>query len=135
MVLLDTGPLVAYLNSRDQHHSWAVEQFRICPAPYYTCEAVLTETDHLLEKANVQTNVVFEALRSGALKIGFSVAEDWSSIERLKNIYKDVPISLADACLVRMAELNDGAKVMTLDSDFRVYRKHRRHVIPLISNL
>lgn len=133
MILVDTGPLVAYFNGQDQHHEWALEYFRLHPAPYLTCEAVLAEADHLLEKANVPPNTIFESIRSGALVIGFALAEHLTAVERLKLIYKDVPMSLADACLVRMAELLEGAKVMTLDSDFRIYRKHRRHVIPLIS--
>ena len=43
--------------------------------------------------------------------------------------YRDQPISLADACIVRMAELYDRHSVLTLDSDFLVYRKHGR--VPL----
>jgi uncharacterized protein len=132
ILIVDTGPLVAYFDGNDQHHAWAIEQFRTYPAPYFTCEAVLSEVDHLLEKANVPSGAIFEALRSGALEIGFHLSEQTTAVERLKLAYKDVPMSLADACLVRMAELAERAKVITLDSDFRIYRKNRRHVIPLI---
>ena len=132
-MLIDSGPLVAYFDRSDQHHNWAIEQFRIYPAPYVTCEAVLSEVDHLLRKAKVPATAMFESLRSRALEIGFNLKEHLAEVEGLKVAYNNVPMSLADACLVRMAELADNAKVMTLDSDFRIYRKHRRHVIPLIS--
>lgn len=47
--------------------------------------------------------------------------------------YADVPMSLADACLVRMSELSDDASVLTLDSDFRIYRRLGRQAIPLLT--
>ena len=56
-------------------------------------------------------------------------------IERLVELqraYADVPMSLADACLVRMTELHEEARVLTTDSDFRLYRRNRRQVIPLL---
>jgi predicted nucleic acid-binding protein len=133
MLILDSGPLVAYFNSSDQYHRWALEQFDLHPSPYLTCEAVLSEADHLLEKAHVPAGAIFESIRAGALEIRFSLAEHLIGVERLKRVYKEVPMSLADACLVRMAELADNGKIMTLDSDFRIYRKNRRHVIPLIA--
>jgi uncharacterized protein len=132
MLIVDTGPLVAYFDENDHYHQWAVEQFQLHPAPFATCEAVLAEADHLLEKARVPQNVLFETLLNGALLIDFSLTDHLQSINRLRSVYKSVPMSIADACLVRMAELSDKATVVTLDSDFRLYRKNRRHVIPLI---
>jgi len=52
---------------------------------------------------------------------------------RLLRKYADRPMSLADACLVRMAELTDGCQVFTTDKHFRVYRRKGRHVIPLLA--
>ncbi|HEX7861223.1 MAG TPA: PIN domain-containing protein [Verrucomicrobiae bacterium] len=132
MLIVDTGPLVAYFDANDQHHAWAVEQFQLNPAPFVTCEAVVAETDHLLEKARAPKNVLFETLLSGALQIDFCITEHLKTLDRLRSVYQSVPMSVADACLVRMAELSDSATVITLDSDFRLYRKNRRHVIPLI---
>jgi uncharacterized protein len=133
LIILDTGPLVAYLSERDKDHTWTLNQFQRHSARYLTCEPVLAEADHLLERAGVSPSALVELLQSGALAISFSMKDHLPAIARLKVIYQNVPMSLTDACVVRMAELNDEAKVMTLDSDFRVYRKHRRHVIPLIS--
>jgi len=47
--------------------------------------------------------------------------------------YSDVPMSLADACLVRMTETFADPVVLTTDADFRVYRRHSRHVVPCVT--
>jgi predicted nucleic acid-binding protein len=62
----------------------------------------------------------------------FSLAAEIQAIQHLMKTYRNIPMSLADACLVRMAEIHEHSKVMTLDSDFVVYRKSRRRVIPLL---
>jgi predicted nucleic acid-binding protein len=72
-------------------------------------------------------------LESGALQIGFSLAENISEVRALLRKYADRPMSLADACLLRMAELNARHLVFTLDSDFSVYRKHGRQPVKVIS--
>lgn len=67
------------------------------------------------------------------MKIGFSLSDHIEDIRALFRKYHDLPMSLADACLVRMAELHERHAVFTLDSDFRVYRKNGRDAIPLIA--
>jgi len=122
--------LVALLNRRDRHHAWAETVWSEVEAPLLTCEAVLAESCHLLRRTEAGPAAVMELLRRGAIAIGFSLAEESPAVGRLIKRYGDVPISLADACLVRMSELLTGSEVMTVDSDFRVYRRQGRGIIP-----
>ena len=77
--------------------------------------------------------VVLKALQEGTLRVGFEVQTEASALEVLMKRYSDVPMSLADACLIRLCELHQESRVLTLDRDFRQYRRHGRHVIPLIA--
>ncbi len=64
--------------------------------------------------------------------VTFALQDQWPSVRSLMRRYADVPMSLADACLVRMCEMDPAVRVMTLDSDFTVYRRNARQVIPTI---
>ena len=128
-VLLDTGPLVAICNARDTFHQWACEQFKVLQPPFLTCEPVIAEVCFLLGK---NRGAVFELMQAGLIKTGFSVEKELPAVLKLIKKYSDVPMSLADACLVRMSELHTDSRVFTLDSDFLVYRKSGRQVIPRI---
>ena len=132
-VIIDTGPLVAFLDRDQKHHKWAAEQVKSFEEPLLVCEAVLTETMFLLKKEPAAQLVIFDFLENGALVLNFSLGENTRSVKTLLNKYADAGISLADACIIRMAELNDKHAVFTLDSDFHVYRKHGRQPIQLIS--
>ena len=132
-VLLDTGPLVALLNRRDRHHEWAREQFAAIEPPLLTCEAVVTEACHLVRRLSRGERVVLDVLESGIIQIAFSLEEELAPIRQLRSRYANVPMDLADACLVRMAEMHSGSPILTLDRDFAVYRMHGRRVIPLCS--
>ncbi len=132
--LVDAGPLVAYLMRRDQHHLWAVSHFQTAPVPLFTCEAVLVEAEHLVERIESGTSEKLRLLlERGVIAVRFSLAEQLSAVLNLQRRYADLPMSLADACLVRMSEIDERALVFTTDSDFRIYRKRNRKVIPLIS--
>jgi predicted nucleic acid-binding protein len=131
-VILDTGPLVALLNRRDRHHAWAETVWGEVEAPLLTCEAVVAESCHLLRRLDGGSSAVMELMRRGAVALAFSLADESAAVARLVKRYQDVPISLADACLVRMSELFTGSQVMTVDSDFRVYRRQGRGVIPTL---
>lgn len=71
-------------------------------------------------------------LRRGALRISFDLADDIEPVLKLMQKYADVPMSLADACLVRMSETLSEPVVLTTDADFRIYRRHSRHVVPSV---
>lgn len=131
-VILDTGPLVAFLNSRDKYHDWAVTQFGQIQPPLLTCEAVVSEACFLLRTWTHGAGSVLELLERKVVEISFSLADNLAPVAGLLKKYANVPASLADACLVRMAELHDQSPILTLDADFKIYRKHKRKVIPLL---
>jgi predicted nucleic acid-binding protein len=131
-VLLDTGPLVALLDRRDRFHRWARLHFADIEPPLLTCEAVLAEACHLLRNQEGGATAVLDLLGRGALRVAFALEEQAAPVQALLTRYADVPISLADACLVRMAELDAGSPLLTVDSDFSIYRIHGRRIVPTI---
>lgn len=126
-VLLDTGPLVALLSASDAHHERAKRLFAACEPPLRTCEAVLAEACFLIRKVDRDGPAEVLALaRKGLYEIGFSLDDHQSEVQTLLERYRDRPISLADACLIRCAEVHGEARILTFDSDFKVYRWNRR---------
>lgn len=130
IVLLDTGPLVASLNRRDRHHGWTVETLAEIEPPLLTCDAVLTEACFLLRKIAGGSRAVIDLLERGLVTAPFRVEEEAPAVRRLMERYDSMEISLADACLIRMSEQFPSSVVLTLDSDFAIYRRHGRQVIP-----
>ena len=131
-VLLDTGPLVAFLNRRDRYHAWAQAQWNQIAPPMLTCESVLSEACFLLSQTPLDSEVVIQLLRRGILTLPFRLDDQNQAVGRLLEKYHSVPMSLADACLVRMSELFPSSAIFTIDTDFGLYRKHGRQVIPTI---
>jgi predicted nucleic acid-binding protein len=134
-VLTDTGPLVAILDRHDQDHPWAVREGRRLPPKMLSCEAVLSEVHFLTRDIPEAKSRIEGWLADGWLELPFSVREHHSAVHELMHRYASVPMSFADACLVRMSELWPDAPVFTLDSDFRVYRRNKRQSLPLICPL
>lgn len=131
-IIIDSGPLVALINNREQYHSWATKEVANLASPFLTCEAVITEACFLLQEVYGGEDAVMGLVDNGSLHILFQLDAEISAIRELMKKYRNVPMSLADACLVRMSELMVGSCVLTLDSDFRVYRKNRNEMINLI---
>ncbi len=132
-VIVDAGPLVALLNRRDTHHAWVVQQLGDIQPPMLSCESVLAEATYLTRAIPGARAALIEMLGEGFLNIGMALADHHSAILAMVRRYNNIPISLADACLVRLAELYPQSPVLTLDSDFVVYRKNGRQVISLIT--
>jgi len=131
-VILDTGPLVALMRKRDRFHQWAVYEWGQTQPPLLTCEAVLSEALFLLHNYPIAQEGIMEMLAQDILIVAFNIGENIPQLQALLSRYQSVPMSLADACLVRMSELNPQSSILTLDSDFQIYRKHREQVIPII---
>lgn len=130
-VLVDAGFVVALLNGRDRHHEWAAAQGTNYGPPWLTCEAVLSEAFHLLGGRN---GVLLRGLLArGALRPTFSLSDQVEPVLKLMHKYADVPMSLADGCLVRMSEAFSDSMILTTDSDFRVYRRHSRQIVPCLT--
>ena len=129
-LLVDAGFLVALLSRRDAHHPWAVTQATQYPPPWRTCEAVLSEAFHLLGSRGAPA--LRALLQRRAVLASFDLNDDLEAVLKLLQKYADVPMSLADACLVRMTEILSDPFLLTTDSDFRIYRRHSRQVIPCV---
>jgi len=132
-VIVDTGPVVALLASSDSWHAWTKQQFDMLAPPLLTCEGVVTEAAYLLNRSRGGVSALLGLLARGVLEIRFSLQAEIGPIERLMRRYASVPMSLPDACLVRMSELYASSTVLTLDSDFSVYRRNGRQTIPLVA--
>jgi len=130
-LLLDAGPLVAYLYPRDAYHDWAVQQFAAADAPFVTCEPALTEACFLTARNGQRPSRVLELLARGIIRVGLNIEAEATAIAALVQRYTNVPISLADACLVRLGEMTRRA-VVTLDSDFTVYRTSRGQPLEVV---
>ena len=129
-VIADSGFLVALVRRDDEQHPWALELSGRFPAPWRTCEAVLSET-FFVAGAAVRHKVA-ETLRRGLLVSAFSLAAEQESILAMMDKYASVPMSLADACLVRMTEILPDPVILSTDADFRIYRRHSRQVVPCL---
>ena len=130
--IVDTGPLVAFFDRAERHHRWVAQRIEELESPLLVCEPVLTEALYLLARHARAQNAVFDFLQNGALLIDFRIDENVNAVRKLLDKYSDVPMSLADACVVRMAEIHERHAVLTLDADFSVYRKHGRVPLALI---
>jgi len=129
-VLVDAGFLVALLSRRDSHHQWAATQARGHAPTWRTCEAVLSEAFHLLGARGAPA--LSTLLRRRALIAAFDLNNNLESVLKLLQKYADLPMSLADACLVRMTETFSDPVILTTDADFRIYRRHSRQIVPCV---
>jgi uncharacterized protein len=129
--LVDAGFLVALLSRRDSLHQWALTQAPEHELPWSTCESVLSEAFHLLGGRG--TPALSALLRRRAVIVAFDLNKDVEPVLKLMQKYAEVPMSLADACLVRMTETLPDPVVLTTDSDFRIYRRHSRQMVPCVT--
>jgi len=124
--------LIALLNSRDEHHDWARQKWARVEPPFLTCEAVVAEACFLAGRlASGAQEAVVTLVERGVLDLSFRLAEEATVVSRMMKKYNDLPMSLADACLVRISEQNPGSVVLTLDGDFRIYRRAGRDPVPV----
>jgi predicted nucleic acid-binding protein len=128
--IADTGFLVALVNSRDSHHEWALRVAEQATEPLLTCEPVLAETAFHLRNVGLVLQMVAEQF----LALSFDCNDHLLQLTALAKTYQDRTPDLADLCLIRMSEIYPRHSVITVDAeDFRVYRRNKREVIPLIS--
>ncbi len=127
--IADTGFLVAFANARDQHHGWALDVAEDVTEPLLTCEAVLAEAAFHLGDVGLVLEMISEEL----IRLDFVCNDHLAHLAALAKRYKNRKPDLADLCLIRMSELHPKHSVITVDEDFRIYRRNKREVIPLIS--
>ena len=127
--IADTGFLVAFANARDLHHAWALDVAEQVTDPLLTCGPVLAEAAFHLGDAGLVLEMISEEL----IRLDFVCNDHLAHLSALAKRYKDRKPDLADLCLIRMSELHPKHSVITVDQDFRVYRRNKREVIPIIS--
>jgi predicted nucleic acid-binding protein len=132
VTIVDSGPLVALLNRRDPLHDWTVTQMRDLQGPLFTCEPVITEVLFLIRSSERAVERVFDLIEERALVVDFPLRPQFQRVRSLMHKYRSMPMSLADASIVCMAEFHGAEPVFTLDSDFRVYRKNGNEPLTLI---
>ncbi|MGI9115928.1 MAG: type II toxin-antitoxin system VapC family toxin [Chthoniobacterales bacterium] len=132
LILSDAGPLVALFNSRDLGHKWALARFEQFVEPLVTTEAVFSETLHLLRRVPDGARRLLLLWERGWLLLAFSAELEKAALLHLLKRYADIPISLADASLIRLSEIHPACQIWTLDADFRIYRRNGRQAIPLL---
>lgn len=128
-LIVDASFLVALWRRKDKNHIWAVRQARLHPPPWVTCESVLSEADHLLAPLGCAS--LRMACRRGVMTLLPVAGETMDPILDLLDKYADVPMSIADACLVRLTEMLPDPLLLTTDPDFKIYRAHGRRAIPV----
>jgi len=130
-LIIDTGPLLAFLQRRDPRHRWVVEQIARCTQPMLSCESVLSKCLYLLKRHKLDIAPISALLRRGALIVPLS--PDFASrIPNLLEKYADLPTSLADCALLELSEHYPRIPLLTFDSDFQVYRRVDRTMVPLL---
>lgn len=131
-VLLDTGVVVALLQATAQRHEECVAAVSGLQRPLVTCEAVLSESCHLLRGFPGAAEAVMANVEGGIFEVPFFFARSASSVRALIRKYRDVPASFADACLIQMADDLDTGEILTLDSDFLIYRWRKNRQFDLL---
>jgi len=131
-IIADTGVIAAFLNPKDQWREWTVEKWRTLPAPFMTCESVITEACFLLHHTKDGEQDVLSLVDAGILQIDFRLSDEAAAVKSLMKKYENVPMSFADACLVRMSETIKDSIVFTTDGDFHIYRKNGKQKVDLI---
>jgi uncharacterized protein len=132
-VLLDTGVIVALFDRSERRNAECVAAINSTGAPLITCEAVIAESCYLLRDFRGAAERIMENIASGAFQIGLQLSRNAAAIRRILRQYRDRKIDFADACLIHLAnELRTG-EILTLDSDFEIYRwSGNRRFDPLI---
>jgi len=129
-VIVDASFLVAILDRRDNNHRWANARALQYPPPWHTCEAAISETLFLLGPNGISSATAL--LRRGPIVASFHFSDSTEEVFALMQKYSDVPMSFADACLVRMTEMLTDPLLLTTDNDFRIYRRHSRQTVPYL---
>ena len=133
IIIADAGPLVADLDRTAHHHMWAKRQMEVLTEPLWTCEAALAEAAFLLQRGGINPSILLNLVDRGILESPLNLVKEASILAQLIKRYGSVPMSLADASIVRLSEMRDRVRVFTTDSDFQIYRRNGRQVIPLLA--
>ncbi|MEO0997682.1 MAG: PIN domain-containing protein [Pseudomonadota bacterium] len=133
--LLDTGVIVALLDRDERYHAQSVETVSDLIGPLVTCEAVVAEACHLLRRMSGAPEAIIKNVANGVFQTPWRLADQAGAVQKLLRKYRDVPMALADACLVDLADRMDTAQILTLDRNFAIYRWRSRRKFGLLIEL
>jgi uncharacterized protein len=123
MILLDAGPMIALLRSDDRYHQECRETLQSLTEPLVSVWPVVTEAMYLLGFSWRAQDALWEFLERGAVTLLSVESPDFARMRELMKKYQDLPMDLADAALVRVAERERIHRIFTLDRrDFSLYR-------------
>lgn len=129
--ITDTGPLVGWINARDQWHIWAVAVMEELQPPLLTCEAVVAEAAWQLSRSRDAVDQLYSLVELGALRVVDLLPDHMPHLRALTAKYPQM--DFCDAAIVRLAEIFPRAKVVTTDTaHFTVYRRFRNKPLALI---
>jgi uncharacterized protein len=132
-VLVDAGPLVAILDRGDPHHERSVTALETLTEPLITVWPAFTEAMYLLGHSWRGHKALWSRLETDALKLATLDPDDAPRMRELMEKYRDLPMDLADAALVRIAERDDITRIFTLDrKHFSIYRPGRRRRFAIV---
>ena len=134
-ILLDTGVIVALLDRDERHHQQCVQALSDIGGPLVTCEPVIAEACYLLRRLRGAPEAVIRNITNGVFRLPVRLMDRASAVEKLLGKYGDVPMDLADACLVDLADELGSGRILTLDSDFEIYRWRSRRRFELMVDL
>jgi predicted nucleic acid-binding protein len=134
-VLLDSGVIVALLDRSERHHERCKAALKALSGPLLTCEAVIAEACYLLRGQAGANDAILENVELGNFLIPFRLDESASSVRALIKRYARVPMDFADACLVSLADTFGTGRILTLDSDFQVYRWRRTRTFDVLVDI
>ena len=122
VTLVDTSCIVALLDSSEKKHARCAEVVTELHGPLIACEAVIAESCYLLRNIRGAPEAVLENVANGLFQLPFDLGQSCSRVKALMKKYRNIPMDLADACLVSLAEDFESGRILTLDTDFRIYR-------------
>lgn len=133
--LLDTGAIVALLDRDERHHERCVDTISGLIGPLVTCEAAIAEACYLLRHTSGAPEAIIKNVANGVFRIPMRLSDQTKAVEKLLRKYRNVPMALADACLVDLADQMDTGQILTLDRDFEIYRWRSRRKFELLIEL
>jgi len=126
MILVDAGPLIALIHEDDNEHERCRDAFATMDEPLGTVWPVIAEAMHLLSFSWRAQEALWDMMETGAVEILAIGIDDVPRMKELMRKYRDLPMDLADAALVRVAERERLRQIFTLDRrDFQIYKPSR----------
>ena len=132
-ILIDSGPLIAFLSSSEHYHRWVLEQMSQMDGDLVTTESVLSEVVFLMKQNRVAINAIKELIEQKLLQIISAFSTEPITCFNMVEKYVDLPSSVADISLVYVYSTTKNSIIFTLDSDFLIYKSSSGKPLKLVA--